>query len=235
MTALMRMRLAAYVRTQVAFAPSLAALVVLGIFYGGGQAQPEEAYGVSAVVLFPILAWQAKILLDVEPDVQRAIAVTALGSRVREIVTGIGAAFATAVPLIALAFAAPWALNAMVTPTSAACFGSSVLTGLWVHLLAVPPAVALGAISSRAIVRSAGNGAALLVSGFVLALVLGLKGSPVPWLMPPLMAATRVMFTASGCDAGLPVGAAIGLTVWSLLWGGVVMAAYTHLRRTTRP
>lgn len=235
MTALLRMRLAAYVRTQVAFAPSLAALVVLGIFYGGGRAQPEEAYGVSAVVLFPILAWQAKILLDVEPDVQRAIAATAVGSRVREIATGVGAAFATAVPLIALALVAPWALGAVVIPTSAGCWASSVLTGLWVHTIAVPPAVALGAISSRAVVRSAGNGAAMLVSGFVLALVLGLKGSPVPWLMPPLMPAARVMFQAGGCLAGPPLGSVLGLTGWSLLWGAAVLAAYAHLRRTIRP
>src|SRR5262245_63863313 len=135
MTALVRMRLAAYVRTQVAFAPFLAALVVLGIFYGGGQAQPEEAYGVSAVVLFPILAWQAKILFDVEPDVQRSIAATAIGSRVREIVCGIGAALATAVPLILIALAAPWLLNAVVPPPSGGCVTSSLLYGLWVHLL----------------------------------------------------------------------------------------------------
>jgi hypothetical protein len=234
MTALIRMRLAAYVRTQVAFAPSLAALVVLGIFYGGGQAQAEEAYGVSAVVLFPILAWQAKILLDVEPDVQRAIAVTAVGSRVREIATGIGAALLTSVPLLGLALLAPWALNAIVTPASASCFAGSVLGGLWVHLLAVPPAVALGAISSRAVVRSAGNGAAILVSGFVLALVLGLKGSPVPWLMPPLMPAARAMFGAAGCR-GLPASTVAGLTAWSLVWCAAVLAAYVHLRRTSRP
>jgi hypothetical protein len=234
MTALMRMRLAAYVRTQVAFAPSLAALVILGIFYGGGQAPPEEAYGVSAVVLFPILAWQAKILFDVEPDVQRSIAATAVGSRVREIGCGIGAAFATAVPLVLVALAAPWLLNAVIVPASGGCAAMSVLYGLWVHLLAVPPAVALGAISSRAVVRSAGNSAAMLASGFVLALVLGLKGSPVPWLMPPLMPVARLMFSASGCHAvaGLSV---LGVSLWSLAWAAVVLAVYARLRRTSHP
>lgn len=234
MTALVRMRLAAYVRTQVAFAPSLAALVVLGIFYGGGQAQPEEAYGVSAVVLFPILAWQAKILFDVEPDVQRSIAATAVGSRVREIAGGIAAAFLTSLPLVLIALAAPWALNAAVTPASFGCFAGAVVSGLWVHLLAVPPAVALGAISSRAVLRSAGHGAAMLVSGFVLTLVLGLKGSPVPWLMPPLMPAARAMFAASNCQ-GLATSSLLGLTAWSLVWSGAVLTAYVCLRRTSRP
>jgi hypothetical protein len=234
MTALMRMRLAAYVRTQVAFAPFLAALIVLGIFYGGGQAPPEEAYGVSAVMLFPILAWQAKILFDVEPDVQRSVAATAVGSRVREILSGIGAAFATAVPLTVGGLIAPWVVNAVTYPPTVGCSAASVLYGLWVHLLAAVPAVALGALSSRAVVRSAGNGAAVLVTGLVLALVLGLKGSPAPWLMPPLMAAARLMFNASGCK-GVPALSVLGLSVWALAWAGVLLAAYVRLRRTSRP
>lgn len=234
MTALVRMRLAAYVRTQVAFAPSLAALLVLGIFYGGGQAHAEEAYGVSALVLFPILAWQAKILLDVEPDVQRAIAATAAGSRVREIATGLGAAFLTAVPLVGVALVAPWVLNAAEPPASPSCFAGAVVSGLWVHLLAVPPAVALGAISSRAIIRSAGTAAAVLVSGFVLALVMGLKGSPAPWLMPPLMPAARAMFDAADCQ-GLAVSSIAVLTARSAAWCAAVLAAYVRLRRTGRP
>lgn len=234
MTALIRMRLAAYVRTQVAFAPSLAALVVLGIFYGGGRAPAEEAYGFSAVVLFPVLAWQAKILFDVEPDVQRSIAATAVGSRVREIRLGLSAAFLTTVPLIIVALAAPWALGAVKDPASAGCGAWSLLYGLWAHLIAVPPAVALGALSSRAVVRSAGNAVATLVTGFVLALVLGLKGSPVPWLMPPLMPTARLMFDASDC-AGLPGGGVATMTLWSLAWAGIGLAVYTRLRRTTRP
>lgn len=229
MSALIRMRLAAYVRTQVAFAPLLAALVVLGIFYGGGQARPGEAYGVSAVVLFPVLAWQAKILLDVEPDVQRAIAVTALGSRTREIVAGLAAAAVTALPAILLAMVAPWVLNAILMPASTRALGIAVLSGLWVHVVAVPPAVALGALASRALVRSAGNGAAVLVCGFVLAIVLGLKNSPVPWLMPPLMPAARAMFTE------LPLTTAVGLSAWALAWTAVLLTLYVRWRRTTRP
>ena len=80
MIALVRMRLAGFLRTGRALAPLLAGLVVLGILYGGGAARPAEAYGVSAVVLFPVLAWQTKILLDAEPDVQRRLARVAVGA-----------------------------------------------------------------------------------------------------------------------------------------------------------
>ncbi|MFG1949970.1 hypothetical protein [Micromonospora sp. NPDC048830] len=52
-SALVRLRLAAFLRTGRAVAPLLAGLLVLGVLYGGGRAEPAEAYGVSAVVLFP--------------------------------------------------------------------------------------------------------------------------------------------------------------------------------------
>ncbi|WP_442933861.1 hypothetical protein [Micromonospora sp. CPCC 206171] len=63
MSALVRLRLAGFLRTGRALAPLLAGLLALGVLYGGGRAQPAEAYGVSAVVLFPVLAWQTRILL----------------------------------------------------------------------------------------------------------------------------------------------------------------------------
>ena len=46
-SALVRMRLAGFLRTGRALAPLLAGLIALGILYGGGRAQPAEAYGVS--------------------------------------------------------------------------------------------------------------------------------------------------------------------------------------------
>ena len=74
-TALVRMRLAGFLRTGRAAGPAARRP-------GGRSAsstaaarpRPAEAYGVSAAVLFPVLAWQTKILLDVEPDVQRRLA-----------------------------------------------------------------------------------------------------------------------------------------------------------------
>nr|BFE76683.1 hypothetical protein GCM10020092_099840 [Actinoplanes digitatis] len=71
MSALVRMRLAGFVRSGRALAPVIAAVVVLAVVHGGGQSAAAPAYGYSAVMLFPVLAWQAKLLLDAEPDVQR--------------------------------------------------------------------------------------------------------------------------------------------------------------------
>ncbi len=222
MIALVRMRLTGYVRTGRIIAPLLASLVLLGVLYGGGRSDPAEAYGVSAVLIFLVLAWQTKLLLDAEPDVQRRIAVTALGSERKEMLAGLVAATAAAVPLVLLALALPWIFGAVKSGGA----GSAVPLGVWAHAIAVPPAVALGAWSSRVVVGTPGRAAAVLAAGMVLALVLGLHGSPVPWLAPPLMSTARTLAEGAGAAA------VAGLTIWALVWAAAAIAGYGWLRRT---
>jgi hypothetical protein len=209
----------------VALVPLLVALAILGVFYGGGQAEPAEAYGISAVVLFPIFAWQVKILLDVEPDVQRHIAITALGSRAREINNGLLAGALTTLVTVGLGMVLPWLLGGVSAQDAEVPLGAALMLGLWAHLLAVPPAAALGAFASRPISRTAGVSALVLTGGGVLAIVLGLKGSPVPWLVPPIMATARA--TVNQVD----VLTAAMLTFWSAAWTAVALYAYHRLRR----
>ncbi|WP_155371172.1 hypothetical protein [Catellatospora vulcania] len=226
MIALTRMRLHGFVRTGRAVAPLIAALAVLSILYGGGQAETVEAYGVSALVAFPVLAWQTKILLDVEPDVQRRLARVTLGSAAREIAAGLLAAATAGLGTIAVALAVPWVFGGVKGDASGVKGDAvSILIGLAVHLLALGPAVALGALSSRAVTRTAGMGAAVLVTGSVLAIVLGLQGSPAPWLVPPLMAATRL--TTSGGTTRT----ALTLIAHATLWTAAAAFAYARLRR----
>ncbi|MBV1854672.1 hypothetical protein [Catellatospora tritici] len=222
MIALTRLRLLGFVRTGRAVAPLIAAAAALSILYGGGQARAAEAYGVSALVLFPLLAWQTKILLDVEPDVQRRLAVTAVGSPRRELASGLLAATAAGLVTVAMAMAAPWLAGALKPDD-----GSGTTIGLVAHLLALPCAVALGALASRAVTRSAGNGAAVLVTGSVLAIVLGLKASPLQWLVPPLMATTRL--TTSGLYPTAEVVTVVGQAV---LWSAAAAWGYARLRRS---
>jgi hypothetical protein len=219
-SALVGMRLAGYLRTGRLVAPLLAALIVLGVLYGGGQAEPAEAYGVSALLLFPVLAWQTKLLLDVEPDVQRRLAITALGAR-REVAAGLLGAALAAVPVLGFALALPWIFGG-VKPDNV---GPALLLGLWAHAIAVPPAVALGALSSRVIVGTPGRAVAVLASGVVLGLVLGLRGSPVPWLAPPLVSTARALAGST------PTTTVAGLTGWALAWAAVAVTGYGWLRR----
>lgn len=226
MTALVRMRLAGFVQTGRAAAPLLAALVVLSVLYGGGQAQAGEAYGVSAAILFAVLAWQTKILLDVEPDVQRRLGRVAVGAA-HETAAGVVAALLAGLPVILVALVLPWVVGGVTTPGAGdPSLLDGVAMGVWAHLLLLLPAVGLGALSSRAVSGQAARGLAILVGGVVMAIVLGLKSSPAPWLAPPLMTAARD--TVGG--AGLP---AIAVTTgWGIVWAVIAVSAYAYLRRT---
>jgi hypothetical protein len=221
--ALARMRLAAFLRTGRALAPLLAVLVVLGVLYGGGAARAGEAYGVSAVMLFPVLAWQSKLLLDVEPDVQRRIARVSAGPR-GEAVAGLLAATAAAVGAGLLALAVPWIVGGIAGPSIV----SGLAWGLWAHLLAAVAGVALGALASRATTRTALYGVTVLAVGVVGGLVFGLKSSIAPWLAPPLLATARALTANPGPTAAT----AVTLTGHALLWSAVLLAAYGWLRRT---
>jgi hypothetical protein len=221
MTALILMRLSGFIRTGRFIPPLISALVLLGILYGGGQAVIAEAYGVSALLMFPVLAWQTKLLLDTEPDVQRRMALVALRSRSREAVGGMLAAAIVAVPIVLIAMALPWIVDAL-KPVDV---GSGLLLGLWAHLIVIPPALALGGLSSRVVAGTAGRAAAILTGGLILALVLGLRSSPAPWLAPPLISVAHTL--AQGAT-GAPL---VGLTAWALVWATVALAGYGWLRR----
>ncbi len=227
MTALVRLRLAGFLRTGRALAPVLAGLLALGVLYGGGRAQPAEAYGVSAVVLFPVLAWQTKILLDVEPDGQRRLARVVAGPG-REQTAGLVAAAVAGLGTVAVALLFPWLVGGVTGTTGPGdrSVVAGVALGLWAHLLALPAAVAVGALASRAITRSAGYGVAVLSVGVVGALVLGLSNSVAPWLVPP------VMPTARALAGPLTVSAALLLSGWALIWAVAALGGYAWARRT---
>ncbi|GAA0795292.1 hypothetical protein [Spirilliplanes yamanashiensis] len=226
MSALVAMRLTAFVRGGRAAVPLIAALVVLGVLYGGGQAGVAEGYGVSAAVLFPVLAWQSKLLLDAEPDVQRHLARVTLGER-REWTAGLLAALAAGLVTAAIAMAAPWVTGGMRTPRGAEPpLAVGLALGVWAHLLALAAGVALGALACRAVTRGVLPGVAVLVTGGVLGIVLGLRGSIAPWLVPPLMPAARAL-----TDTG-PTAAEVGLlTAHAVAWAAAVIAGYAWLRR----
>jgi hypothetical protein len=221
--ALAGLRLAAFVRAYHAVAPLVAGLIVLSVLYGGGVAPSREAYGVSAVVLFPVLAWQAKILLDAEPDVQRRLARVAARSADVEIGAGLLAAGGAALATILIGLVLPWVFGGVKGP-------SGLLAGGWVHLLSAVPALALGALASRPIARTAGAAVSVLVGGSVLAIVLGQSFSPVPFLVPPLMPAARFLAGPSMSTASA-TGTVLALTGWALAWSAVAGGGYWWLRR----
>jgi hypothetical protein len=229
MTALVRMRLAGFVRSGRALAPIILGLVVLSVIYGGGASQAGPAFGYSAVLLFPVLAWQTKLVLDAEPDVQRRLARLSVGAG-REAAAGVLAAALLGLAFCFVAMLAPWPFHAIRGPlpgTAEPSLAAGVALGVLAHLLALAAALGLGALASRAVTRTVRNGLTVLVVGAVLVVVLGLSGSIAPWLVPPVMATARAL------NAGpLPSGGTfLLLTAWAAAWCVVVLGGYRRLRR----
>jgi hypothetical protein len=226
--ALVRMRLVGFLRSGRSLAPLIAGFVVIGVIYGGGPSPAGTGYGYSAVMLFPVLAWQSKLLLDAEPDVQRRLARIAVGAR-REAAAGAIAATVIGVATCAVAMISPWVFGGIRGPQGRLdelSLGAGIALGALAHLLAVPAAVALGALASRAVTRSVLNGVAVLVTGAVLTIVFGLERSIAPWLAPPVMGVARALTrpTTPATTFWLLSGQALG-------WTAVALAGYAALRR----
>ncbi|MEU4239495.1 hypothetical protein [Actinoplanes sp. NPDC026619] len=230
MTALLAMRIGGFVRGGRALAPLIAVLVELGVIYGGGASPAAVAYGYSAAALFPVLAWLTKLLLDTEPDVQRRLARLAVGPT-REATSGILAAVLLALLVCVAAMAAPWLFNGIDTTVD---LGSGIVLGILAHLLAVPAAVAVGALASRAVTGSIRMGVTVLVVSAVLVVVLGLSGSIAPWVVPPVMATARELTEAvPPTGTGVPpAGTLVQLIVWAAVWCAAAFAGYGWLRRS---
>jgi hypothetical protein len=228
MIALIRMRLTAFVRSGRALAPLIAGLVVLAVIYGGGQSQAAPAYGYSAVMLFPVIAWTSKLVLDAEPDVQRRLARLTVGPG-REAAAGLLAATVVGLVVCAVAMLTPVPFGAIRGPQPGEpALATGAGLGALAHLLMVPAAVGLGALASRAVTRSIRNGVAVLVSGSVLVVVLGLSGSIAPWLVPPVMATARALSRSVLPSATVFVQ----LGAWAVAWCAVALCAYAGLRRS---
>jgi hypothetical protein len=227
--ALVRMRLAGFLRGGRAVAPLITLLAVLSVIYGGGPSSASSAYGYSAVCLFPILAWLTKLLLDTEPDAQRRLARLAVGP-VREAVAGLLAATVVAGVVCVLAMLTPWPFRAIKGPEPGSLepsLAAGVLLGVLAHILSALAAIALGAVAARSVTRRVLPGLTVLVSGSILAIVFGLSGSIAPWLVPPVMATARAL----GGRVAPTTDTLALLIVWTVVWCAVVLAVYARLRR----
>jgi hypothetical protein len=218
------MRFSGYARSQRVLAPVLATLAVLAVVHNGGPVDPTDAYGFSAMALFGVLAWQSKLAFDTEPDAQRQLSYLAIGSARRDVGAGLVAAVITAVPTIAVALAAPWVLGAI----RAESMGSALALGLWVHLVAAVPALAVGALASRPITLTRGWGAATLVGATVLVLVLDVAEiKVVRWLVPQLLGPAKAALHGD-------VLYGVIVTAHALVWSAALVGLYLLIRHRRR-
>lgn len=224
---LVAMRLHAFWRSGRVVAPLVATLAIVGLLYGGGRQLPGDGYGFAGYVLLPVIAWQTKQLLDTEPDVARRLALVTVGAR-RELTAGLIAASVSAAVTVAIALLLPWAffgISLQPKPGDPPLLDGFLL-GPWALVIGALPGIALGALASRALTRSTGIGAMVVVGGWIVVVVAGLPRSPVRWLVPPMIEITKT--ARSTIHGGLPV---LGLTAWTVAWAALAVTAYALLRR----
>lgn len=223
-------RVVGYCRSLRVLPPLLVSVaLVLMLYGGGGSALPGEAYGLSALLLFPVMAWHARLALDTEPDVQRLLGVVAVGGPGREAASGLLAAGAAAGSALALGVAAPLGLGALTLQPGPGGLLRAAALGLGLHAVAAAPALAVGAWSSRAVTRSAGGGALLLAGATLAVLLLGLRPDwPTRWLVPQLLDAAR----AAGEGGPAPGAPGVVVVLHALLWSTAALAGYVVVRRT---
>ncbi|MEV4112030.1 hypothetical protein [Nonomuraea sp. NPDC049695] len=220
MIALATFRLAAYVRSHRVYQALLLTLAMLAILYGSKAPKGAEI-GVltdGGVLIIPILAWAARSLLDTEPDPQREMSAIQVGGRGREVAAGLAAAFAACTVLAALGLG--WAL---LLGVSQAPRGRMLAAVLVLHALATLAGTALGALTSRAVVRSPAVSIMALVLGFLAMLLL--SASSLHWLTVPLIGWMKAANAGHLLDE-LPELAAV-----SLVWCLIGLGTYAWLRR----
>ncbi|MEU9861600.1 ABC transporter [Streptomyces sp. NPDC047971] len=183
MTSLLRYQTGLLLRSQRWLAPLLLYAVFLGVGVRSGE-PVLGALGYAAAALLPVTAWVVRICLNQEPPAARDVVAAAAG-RERAHHAAVLAAVACAALLGAVTVlgvtavsdlrrVGPWEAGTSGLLAAAAC----VLTG-----------AAVGALTTRPLVRSRGWSLAALVLGSLLALVT--TGSPAQFAVRALITGAR--------------------------------------------
>lgn len=189
MTALLRYHAALLARSQRWLAPLLLYVAVLAVGVQSGQ-PVLGSLGFAAAALLPVTAWAVHLCVGQEPPAARAVASAAAGPRrvhLAALLTATGGAavlagVTTAVVLLVSSPATDNGTQAVPRPAAA-------LAGLLAALCCVLLGAAVGALSTRPVLRRRGWSVAAAVLGSLLALVT--TGSPARYAVTALVTGSR--------------------------------------------
>ncbi|MFF8874422.1 ABC transporter [Streptomyces massasporeus] len=176
MTALMRYHAALLLRSQRWLPPFLLYAAFLAISIQAGQ-PVLDSLGYTAAALLPVAAWLARICVTGEPDAARGCVAAAAGpGRAHVACLLVALAGATALGTLAILVVTPLSDpvasdHSTRVPLAAAC-GAGLLAALACALLGT----AVGALTSRPLLRSPGRAVLALLLAALLSLVA--TGSP---------------------------------------------------------
>lgn len=207
MSALCRYQLADFVRSQRWVPPLLVYLIVLGLVYSLDAGPAVPAYGVTAVALFPIVAWLTRLMLSTEDPVAREITVATARGQLRVQAALLISAGVASLPFVALAIG--WAGMANHRHIHG---WQPWLGGVGVHLVFVLLGVGLGALLAPPILHRPGPAALGIVAVTLLSIVI--RVSPVAGVLDVLTDNPRQGFTAAIAP---PVTVLCGLAALAML------------------
>jgi hypothetical protein len=197
--AVTRYLLALLVDSQRYLLPVLLALAVLGVLFGGDPGPPPTPWAASALAMYPLAAWLALIVANVEDPVQRTVTVAAAGGRAAVAAATLLIAMAGDLVLVVLAVFGPVLLTRYTYPPA------TIVLGLLAHVACTTAGTAVGLLCARPVVRRIGWSFALAVPVIVVTAVQ-------PWL-PPVGTAVKALSSAG--DPPLP-SAVLGVVLAGL-------------------
>ena len=203
--AVARYLLALLAGSQRYLLPALLALAVLGVLFGGDPGPPPAPWAASALAMYPLAAWFALIVANVEDPVQRTVTVAAAGGR---------AAVAAATLLVALTGDLVLVLGSVLGPALLTRYAhppDTIVLGLAAHVACTTAGTAVGLLCARPVVRRIGWSFGLAVTVVVVTAVQ-------PWL-PPVGTAVAALSSAGepplvSALLGLAAAAAAALVSW---------------------
>jgi hypothetical protein len=186
-----RYLLALLLGEQRVLLPVVAFLAVLGVLFGGDPGPPPTPWAASALALYPVAAWIALVVANVEDPVRRTVTVTAAGGRAAVVTATLLVALAADLLLVAVAVLFPLVTGRYEYPPAVLVMGAVA------HLACASAGTAVGLLCARPLVGRIGW-------SFCLALTVVVVTAVQPWL-PPVGTAVRAL--SSG--GGVPVGPAL--------------------------
>lgn len=218
-----RFQLGGFVRSHRVVPPAIAILMALLLLHASRDQPPLSYYANAAGVLFPLLAWSTKALLDTEPEIQRELTALAVGGARRHAVSGLlaSAAFVAGVSTVSL-------LVPIVFGNTPRVRNTDVLLGALLHLVVCAAAVTIGTVASGWTMRAPLIALGILFTGCLGSFLLGLQRFAVlPLLAPPVVRALRSAYQGDvSFEHALPALIAAGV-----LWSGVVASLHIWTRR----
>lgn len=213
MTALLRYQTALLLRSQRWLAPVVLYAAFLAVGVQGGQ-PVLDSLAYAAAALLPVGAWLVRICVTNEPPAARDCAAAAGGARRAHLACLLTAFLAAAV----LGTAAVVAVAAMSDAAStdhqtAVARGPAAGAGLLAMLVSALLGTAVGALTSRPLLRSPGRAVPALLFGVLIALVTA--GSPARVALTELVSGSRDGVVP------VPVGAFVGALAVAVLAAGV--------------